>query len=179
MKHSGRLLLMGGFILLVVQGLMGQSVTWQQYFYVASKIFPDSKVINVLLPEEEESVQKPAIARAATLFKLKVKIFLVRDTRSIGTNFKLIPENSIVVVYNAPIVNEKNTMLYILTQAKEKKLALITTNRSYSEAGALVGLLRDEKGHLRVYVNLKYSPGLAAKFTPEFNQKIGVARVLQ
>ncbi len=179
MKRNGRLLLLGGFILFVVQSLMGQSVTWQQYFYVASKIFPDSKEINILLPEGEESVQKPAIARAAAQFKRKAKIFLVSDARSIGTNFKLLPENSVIVLYNAPIVNEKNTMLYILTQAKEKKLALITTNRAYSEAGALVGLLRDENGHLRVYVNLKYSPGLAAKFTPEFNQKIGVARVLQ
>ncbi len=179
MKLRRRFLWISSLIFLVVQGLMGQGVTWQQYFYVVNKIFPDSKEINVLLPQEEESAQKHAIARAATLFKMKVKIFLASDARSIGSNFKLIPENSVVIIYNAPLVNEKNTMLYILTQAKEKKLALITANREYSDAGALVGLLRDETGHLRVYVNLKYSPGLAAKFTPEFNQKIGVAQVLQ
>ncbi len=165
-------------LLMNVKSGRTQNVSWTQYFFVARNIFPQASEICVLLPQEEQEIQKTALGRAAAQFRFKVKLYLYTEARSIGSNLKIIPQGSILIVYDSPLTQDKNTMLYILSQSKDKNISVVSASQQYVDAGALVGLVK-ENGHLRVVVNLKFSQQLAGKFTPEFNQKIGIVKVLQ
>ena len=168
-----------GLALLVnVTSGLAQNVSWTQYFFVARNIFPQANEICILLPQEEQEPQKKALGRAAAQFRFKVKLYLFTDARSIGSNLQIIPDGSILIVYDSPLTQDKSSMMYILSQAKDKNISVVTASEQYVDAGALVGLVK-EAGHLRVVVNLKFSQQLAGKFTPEFNQKIGIVKVLQ
>ncbi len=165
-------------VLLLTQASFAK-VTWLQYFYAIKKIFPDTKEIAIMLPKDQEASQKAALAKAAVSIGVKVKLYLVEDARSIGSNIKMIPDNSVLVVYDAPVLMEKSSRVYILSRCKEKNITVVTASQEYSDSGALIGLLRGDDGKLKIVVNLKFSPELAAKFTPEFIQKTGVSQVLQ
>jgi ABC-type uncharacterized transport system substrate-binding protein len=130
------------------------------------------------LPQDKQDTQKKAMGRAAAQFHFNVKLYLYSDAREIGSNLKLIPEKSILVVSKSPLTEEKTTMVYILSQAKEKNISVVSASQQYVDAGALVGLVKDN-GHIRVVINLKFSQQLAGKFTPEFNQRLGIVKVLQ
>ncbi len=155
-----------------------QNVSWTQYFFVARNIFPQAQEICILLPQEQMEIQKEALGRAATHFHFKVKLYLFEDALAIGRNLKMIPPKSILIVTDAPLTREKNSMLYILSQAKNKDISIISSAQQYVDAGALIGLVKEE-GRLRVVVNLKFSQQMAGLFTPEFNRKIGIIRIIQ
>lgn len=165
-------------LLMIAQTVLAQKVNWTQYFFVARNIFPDAKEICILLPEEEKGSQETALGRAAAQFHFKVKLYLFSDALSIGKDIKMIPEESILIVSNSPLTQDKSSMIYILSQCKEKNISVVSASQEYVDAGALIGLVR-ESGHLRVLINLKFSQKLASKFTPKFNQKIGIVKVLQ
>ncbi len=165
-------------LLMFAQAAFAQNVSWTQYFFVARNIFPKAKEICVLMPKDEESSQEKALGRAAARFHFKVKLYLFTDALSIGKNLKMIPQKSILIVSDSPLTSDKSSMMYILSQSKEKGISVVSASQDYVDAGALVGLVKEE-GRLRVVINLKFSQQLAGKFTPEFNQKVGIIKVLQ
>ncbi len=164
--------------LTAVGTVLGQSVSWTQYLFVARNVFPQADEICVLLPQDKVDGQKEALSRAASHFRFKVKLYLFSDALDIGRNLKMIPEKSVLIVSNSPLTEEKSTMLYILSQAKEKEISIISASQNYVDSGALIGLVK-ENGRLRVVVNLKFSQQMAGIFTPEFNRKIGIIKVIQ
>ncbi len=167
------------FLLILSQSASAKNITWLQYFFAVKKIFPETKEIAVFLPQSEQSSQKEAMAKAAAKIGVKIKLYLVDDARSIGNNLKLVPENSVLIIYDSPVLMDKSSRVYILSRCKEKNISVVTASKEYSDSGALVGLLRGDDGRLKIVINLKFSPDLAAKFTPEFNQQAGVSKVLQ
>ncbi len=171
--------LTGMFLLFAFQwGLAGNAVTWLQYFYAIKQIFPNETQVAVLIPKDVLSAEQKALSRAAAINKLKVKLFPVSDTRDIGSHIKLMEDNSILIVYDAPLFMEKSSMLYILSRANDKNLTVVSESEAYGAAGAFLTLSKQDS-KLKIVVNLKFKPELAAKFTPEFQQKLGICEVLQ
>jgi len=153
--------------------------TFLQYFFSIKKVLPDTKQVGVFLPESEFSVQKEKIAMASKRSGIKVKVFLISDMKSIGENMKSINGIDILLVYENPLLMEKSSRMFILSKCKDKKIPLITASEKYSKFGALLGLLKDENGHSKIVLNLKYSPNLAAIFTDEYVKKTGIAKRIQ
>lgn len=157
----------------------GREVTLLQFFYTAKNVFPDVKEISIFLPAEQQAAEQPKIASAAAKMGLTVKLFLIDDAKSIGSNIKLLGNNTVLLVYDSPVLMEKSSRLFILSKSKEMQVPVITSSRDYSDSGALLGLFPDENNKLKLIVNLQHSPYLSAKFTDEFNQKIGAAEVIR
>ena len=61
-------------------------------------------------------------------------------------------------------------MLYILSKSNDKNISVVSNSEEYGEVGALLTLSKSENKKLKIVVNLKFKPELAAKFPPEFQQ---------
>ena len=108
------------------------------------------------------------------IFNLKAKIYVIESTSAIGNAIKQINPNSLLVIFSSDILNQKSSILYILSKCKEKQILLLTSSLDYSEAGALLGLITDENQKTKLIVNLTHSENLRAKFSQELLQQQGI-----
>ncbi|WP_456443304.1 hypothetical protein [Caldithrix abyssi] len=166
-------------LLMFIQFSFGGKVTWLQYFYAIKQIFPDEKQVSILIPKQVMEAEQKDIRRAAAITKFTVKLFPVEDTRDIGTKVKMVKKKSILIIYDDTMFRNKSSMLYILSRANERELMVVTNSEEYGEKGAFLTLCKKDDKKLKIVVNLKFKPELAAKFTPEFQQKLGITQVLQ
>lgn len=166
-------------ITVTLQFCLANSVSWTQYFFAIKQIFPEIKNVSILLTEEAVQSQKKSITRAAAAFKVKVKLFPVKDTRDIGSELKMVEDGGVLIIFDDPLLMEKSSMFYILSKAKEKNISVVSGSKNYAEAGAFLTLVKDNSKKLKIVVNLRFKPEFASKFTPEFRQKLGVSEVLQ
>ncbi len=166
-------------LLISIQFCLANTISWSQYFFAIKQIFPDIKNVSVLLSEEAVQSQKKAISHSAAPFNVKVKLFPVKDTREIGNQLKMIEDGGVLIVLDDPMFMNKSSMFYILSKAKDKNISVVSSSQQYAEAGAFLTLIKDSSKKLKVVVNLRFKPELASKFTPELQQKLGVAEVLE
>ncbi len=171
------------YILVIVltsfQFVMANTVSWTQYFFAIKQIFPEIKNVSILITEDAVQSQQKSIARAATAFKIKVKLFPVKDTRGIGNGIKMVDDGAVLIVYEDPLFMERSSIYYILSKAKDKNISVISCSEKYAEAGAFLSLVKKDSKKLKIVVNLRFKPEFASKFTPELQQKLGVSEVLQ
>lgn len=149
------------------------------FFYVINKIFPEAKDVAIFMTKEMLAENEQKVSRAAASTNVKVKIYVIEGSSSIGNALKQIDPKSVLVIFSSGALDEKSSILYILSKCKEKKILLLTSSRAYSEAGALLGLVYDESENLKLIVNLTYHEELRAKFSQELLQQQGIYADIQ
>ncbi len=148
--------------------------TFLQYFFSVKKVLPDTKTIGIFLPESEFADQKAKIAKASKLTGIKSKIFLIDDMKSIGQSIQSLSGLDLLLVYDSPLLMKKTSRMFILSKCKAKNIPIITASEKYSKSGAFLGLLKGEKGHTKMVLNLKLTPQLASLFTEDYLKKTGI-----
>jgi len=159
--------------------LNAQNVTPRQYFFTIKKIFPETQNIDLLIEESQLDDLKNDIAKAAAQAQLKVKIYPVNDTKSIGKSVKKLKNSGTLVVLPSPVINNNSSKMFILSKCKEKDISIVTESKEYSDSGALLGLFPQEGAKTKIVLNLKHSQELLARFTPDYAKQIGISEVIQ
>ena len=155
-----------------------REVSILQLLFTAKKVFPEMGEISILIPKDIIDSETPKIERSAAQAQLKVKLYPVKNTRDIGTHLKQIPDNSILLVYNAPILKQKSSRMFILSKSKAKNISIISASREFTDQGALLGLFQGET-KTELVINLKHSEFLAEKFTESFLVEIKAKEIIQ
>jgi len=150
-----------------------------QVFYSIKKILPEAKKVGVFIPEELFKAEETKIARASKQMGMEVKVYLIKDTKSIGKNMKNLKDIDILVVYNDPVMTAKSSMMFILSKCKDKEIPIISSSEDYSKAGALIFLGRDDNNKIYYVLNLKHTAYLAAKFDDASIEKLGIAKLIR
>ncbi len=153
--------------------------TFLQYFFSIKKVLPSAKTVALFIPGDVYQAQQQKIARAAKQSNLKVEVFQVSDTRSIGQQMKLLKEVDILLVYNTPLLTQKSSIMFILSKSKDKQIPVISASQDYVKSGALIGLLHDENNRTELVLNLKHTPYLASHFTDDVLQKIRATQIIR
>ncbi len=159
--------------------LSAKEVTFLQYLYTIKQIFPDLTECSVLIDKSMVDAQKSKLERASAQMKVKVVVYPVKNNKDIGKSMKEVRDNSVLILFSSSLFENKSTKLFVLSKSKEKKIALVTSSKEYVDAGALIGLLPNEKNKTDLVVNLKHSQYLAAKFTEDFVKTAGIKTVIQ
>jgi len=150
-----------------------------QIFYSIKKILPEAKKVGVFIPEETFKNDETKIARASKQMGMEVKVYLIKDTKSIGKNMKKLKDVDILVVYDDPVLVNKSSMMFVLSKCKDKKIPIISSSEDYSNAGALIFLGRDDNKKIYYVLNLKHTEYLAAKFDDASVEKLGIAKLIR
>ena len=153
--------------------------TFMQYLYSAKQVLPDAKKIAVFTSQEKFDSDKDALNKAGQRTGLAVKVFVISDMKSIGSNIKMLSDEDVILVTNVSVLMNKSSKLFILSKCKDKKMPIISASEDYTQSGALIGLLKGDDGRSKIVLNIKHSPYLASRFTDEFNQKAGVKELIQ
>jgi hypothetical protein len=155
-----------------------KEATALQYFFLVKKIFPEKTEVSVFIDKDRLGEEKDKIARASAQTGLKALIFEVDDQKSIGQNLRQLADNQVLILYGSPVVEEKSSVMFILSKCKSKGVSIFTASRAYSESGALLGILNDEVG-AELVLNLKQNEQLATVFNENFIQEVGIKRVIR
>jgi len=164
---------------LFIQTSTAKEPTFLQYFFSIKKVLPSARMVALLIPGEVYQAQQQKIMRAAKQSKLKVEVFRVSDTRSIGQQMKLVKDVDILLVYNAPVLTQKASVMFILSKSKDKQIPVISASQDYIKSGALIGLTHGENNRTQLVLNLKHTPYLASHFTDDVLQKIRAAQIIR
>lgn len=159
--------------------LMAGDITPLQLMFVARSVFPEASKVAVFVSGNDVSGVEETFSRAAVQTKLTPKVYMVENSQGVGQAVRAIDDGAIILVLNDGVLSDKSTQLFILKKCKEKQAALITNSRDYANLGALMGLYKDESKKLAITLNLKHNAHLAAKFTPEFQEKLHVKEVIE
>jgi len=160
-------------------GAYAQKISPRQYFFTVKKIFPETENIDLFIEESQLDELKNEIAKAAAQAQVKVKIYPVNDTKSIGQSVKKLDNSSTLVVLPSPVINNNSSKMFILSKCKEKGISVVTESKDYSDSGALLGIFPQDGAKTKIVLNLKHSQELLAKFTPEYAQQIGISEIIQ
>jgi len=152
-------------------------ITSTQYFYLVKQAFPDAREINIFISKYDLAHEKEKIDRATVQFQMKAVIYEIDSSADIGKGTQKINDNSILVIYDDYIFENKKNRLYILSKCKGKKISLITSSLDYIQSGALLGYVVDN-GQRKIILNVTYYDHLKDKFTGETIQKLGVTEVI-
>jgi ABC-type uncharacterized transport system substrate-binding protein len=149
-----------------------------QYLTIAKQAFPEVKEIHIFISPEDYDVEKGKINRAALQNKVTAKVYLIETSVDVNTNLKEIPQNSVLVVYQSRVLSRKSTILFMLSKCKKKKISLVTSSREYSESGALLGIVKENK-RFKIILNLKQSEWLTAIFTEGKRFALGISEIIE
>jgi ABC-type uncharacterized transport system substrate-binding protein len=172
------------FVFLFVFGIFGQAIarnaTAAQYLYMVNQIIPEKKNVAVFMSKELVETEKMKLERAATTFKLKVTVYIIESPRNIGESLKMIDENTALVVYETPVLQEKSSKMFIISKCKEKNIPIVTPSEEYVKSGAFIGIVVNEKLKVsQLLVNLQNYSQFAPKFTEEFTLALGVTEIIK
>ncbi|RMH64986.1 MAG: hypothetical protein D6677_03490 [Calditrichaeota bacterium] len=167
-------------LFVLVGSLSAKNATAAQFLYMINKILPEKKNVTIFMSPDVLDKEKPKLERAAATFGMKVKIFLVENARSLGEGFKQVGDDNVLVVYENSVTSQKSSKLFILKKCKERNIPVVTPMASYSESGAFLGIIVDEKFKMKdLLVNVQNYAEYAPKFTEEFNMAVGVTQVIK
>ena len=152
-------------------------ITSTQYFYLVKQGFPDAGEISIFISKYDLAHEKEKIERATAQFQMKAVIYEIDCSADIGKATKKMAENSILVIYDDHIFENKKNKLYIISKCKEKKIALVTSSIDYIQSGALLGYVEngDKKS---IILNVTYYDHLKSHFNSETIQKLGITEVI-
>ena len=178
---SKKWLTMGIVMIMGIQNhaVFSGEVNATQFMYMVKKLFPDQKDVAIFISQESFQSQRSLIERASAQNGFTAKIYIIQSSADVGTRIRELPENSVLVVYNSDVLMKKSTQLYILKNCKERKIAVFTPDRGYSELGALFGLISESAGSLELVLNLKHNEYLRPSFTDDFIEQAGITEVIQ
>jgi ABC-type uncharacterized transport system substrate-binding protein len=145
----------------------GSEIPPLTFFFVLNKVFPEVKEVSIFMTKEMLAENESKLNRASGTFNIKATIYVIESTASLGNAIKQISPNSVVMIFSGGIMNEKSSILYVLSKCKEKQIVLLTSSMEYSTAGALLGLVVDENQKTKLVVNLAHSENLRSKFSQE------------
>lgn len=163
-----------------VSQLLAKNATAAQYLYMVNKIVPEKKNVAIFMSKEMVETEKVKLERAASTFDLSVTVYIIESPRNIGESLKKIDDSSALVVYETEILQEKSSKMFIISKCKEKNIPVITPSEEYVKAGALVGIIVDEKFKMsQLLINLQNYSQFAPKFTEEFTLALGVTELIK
>ena len=178
MRKAG--LIIGLCIALTAGNVAAKNATAAQFLYMINKILPEKKNVTIFMAKDILEKEKPKLERAAATFGMKVKIFLIENARSLGEGFKQVSDNDVLVVYENSVTTQKNSRLFILKKCKERNIPVVTPMASYSQSGAFLGIIVDDKFKMKdLLVNVQNYAQYAPKFTEEFNVANGITQVIK
>lgn len=171
-------------LITILFGSFGQvfarNATAAQYLYMVNKILPEKQNVAVFMSKDMVEKEKIKLERAAATFKLKVTIYIIESPRNIGESIKSIDENTALVVYETPVLEDKSSKMFIISKCKEKNIPIVTPSAEYVKAGAFVGIIVDEKFKMsQLMVNLQNYSQFESKFTEEFSLALGVTEIIK
>lgn len=166
------------FIASGVYSAAASDVSALQLLFTVKKVFPSVSEVNILVPEKSLSKVENAIARAATQTKLNAVIFIIERNADIGASIRKMGSKSVLVVIGEDLLSEKSSKLFVLSKCKEKQIALVSSSKSYSDSGALLGVLPGADKKVGLVLNLKHNQHLKSRFTAETIAKLGFNKVI-
>jgi ABC-type uncharacterized transport system substrate-binding protein len=167
------------FVLFEPQVTSASDVSALQLLFTVKKVFPQADEVNVLVPSNFFSREEQSIKRASTQTGIQPVIFIIERNSDIGASIRKMGRNSVLIVYGEDLLSERNSKLYVLSKCREKRIALISSSKSYSDSGALLGVLQGADKKVGLVLNLKHNHHLAPHFTPELIAEIGFSQVIE
>jgi len=168
------------FLFAVSTQASAKDATAAQFLYMVNKILPEVKTVSVFLSSDQVDKAKTKLGRAGATFGLKVKIHLVDSQKDIGENLKSLSDNSVLLIFDTPMLMQKSSRMFIMSKCKERNIAVISSSADYSQSGAFLGLIVDDKFKMKdLLVNLQNYSRFADKFTDEFKLAMGVTKVFK
>lgn len=162
----------------VTPGLRADDANATQFLTIAKQAFGNVGEVAIFISESDLSSEKAIIDRAAAQNGLNVKLYIIKSSIDVNTYLKEIADNSVLVIYQSDVLSKKSTILYILSRCKKKQVALITSSSEYSELGALLGLVRENK-RFKIVLNLKQNEWLKSEFSEDRQLQLGVSEVIE
>ncbi|MCB0281020.1 MAG: hypothetical protein H6627_11680 [Calditrichae bacterium] len=160
--------------------LFAKNATAAQYLYMVNQIVPEKQNVAIFMAKDMVETEKVKLERAAATFKLNVTVYVIESARNIGESLKKIDDNTALVVYETPILQEKSSKMFIISKCKEKNIPVITPSEEYVKSGALVGIIVDDKFKMsQLLINLQNYAQFAPKFTEEFTLALGVTEIIK
>lgn len=173
-------ILAGLFIFTLVAQSYATNATAAQYLYMVSKVIPEKKNVAIFMSNELLGVEKGKLERAAANFALKITIYVIDSPKAIGESLKKIEDNSVLVVYETPVLDDKSSKMFILSKCKESGIPVVSSSVEYAKSGAFIGIIVNEKHKMaQLLINLQNYSEFASKFTEEFNLALGVTEVIK
>ena len=170
----------GIFLVLGWSGVtLAQDANPSQFFGIIKRLFPETGEVAIFISPELIATQKEVIDRSAVQNQIQARIHVVESGIDVGKSIRELQENSLLVIFSSDVLMTKSSKLYILSKCKEKQISIVTSSRDYSESGALLGLVKNEKNRIELVLNLKHSEHLKAKFTEDFIAQAGIKEVIQ
>lgn len=148
------------------------------FLFMMKQIFPEAEEVSFFMSEEQVAQLKHGITAASAQMQLKAQICPIKTSMDIGGFIKNISDKSNLIVFSSDVLDKNSAKLYILKKCKEKKVNIFTSISSYSESGALFGIIMGG-GQRDVILNLKHSEHLISHFTPELREKLKVTKVIE
>lgn len=148
------------------------------FLFMMKQIFPDAKEVTFFMSEEQVAKLKHGITAASAQMQLKAQICPIKTSMDIGGFVKGVSNESNLIVFSSDVLEKNSAKLYILKKCKEKKINIFTSIPSYSESGALFGIIMGG-GARDIILNLKHSGHLVSHFTPELRETLKVTKVIE
>jgi len=173
--------LAGLFFLIALSGQsFARNATAAQYLYMVNKVIPEKKDVAVFMSNDLLETEKGKLERAAANFGLKVTIFIIDSPKTIGESLKKIEDNSVLVVYETEVLEEKSSKMFILSKCKERAIPVVSPSVEYAKSGAFIGIIVNEEHKMsQLLINLQNHSEFASKFTEEFNLALGVTELIK
>jgi len=168
-----------GFIIVFTgSSLHGKEITPMQLLYTTRQVFPDCRELTIFVTADYYQKSKSKIARAVAQNHFKPHVFIIGRSSDIGNALGRIGKRTVLVVFDAKLLNKSNNRLYILSKCKNKRIAIVTSSKRYADSGATVGVYVEDGDQIKTVLNLKHSAYLKEKFTQELISRVGFEEII-
>lgn len=141
-----------------------------QQMFVAKRAFPAIKTLGVLCNAAHASNELKQMNIACTAYQLEAKVFDTPDLSALRENFdRMIRGSKVDAVWLVPdgVADQKFGRRFLSEKCLSQKIPLCGFSMDHVREGALMAVLPDETGTLKIYFNTKVKDLIAAGFAPE------------
>lgn len=147
-----------------------RTATIMQQIYVVKRAFPNLKTLGVLCNAAHASSDLKQMNIACTAYQLEARVYDTQDLSSLRENFdRMLHVGKVDVVWLVAdgVADQKFGRRFLSEKCLAQKIPLCGYAIDHVREGALLAVLPDETGALKIYFNQKVKDLIAVDFSPE------------